>query len=462
MKTHKSFLGAAVLAAMVLVPTRGAFAQFPAGATMTVLPARGGSNTITVHDAGNRSWVLEVSTNFTAWTEAATWKIHNGSYHATVPAAPAGRAFYRAFYDSGRTGPVSTVASALRLPAITADYTPTLPPHYLAPPVQNQDNTPAGNPTTDLGATLGRVLFYDKRLSTNGTVSCSSCHQQQNGFSDPRRFSVGFNGGLTGRNSMGLANARYYPNGRFFWDERAATLEAQVLQPIQNSVEMGMTLPALVARLGAEPFYTNLFASVFGTPEVNTNRISRALAQFIRSMVSTGSKYDAGVAVGFTNFTAQELLGRQVFLGQVGNATCAACHGTDAHTAPGLNNNGLEFPYVDAGAGAITGRPQDNGRFKVRIEFAICSTMIGASPSDGSSSSTQRGLPIRVRAMVSICCSPPDMRPPGRSRMRARLGNSANSLSSLQLGAPSRGACRPTTRFSITERSVKMRRSSGT
>ena len=365
MKTHKSFLGAAVLAAMVLVPTRGAFAQFPAGATMTVLPARGGSNTITVHDAGNRSWVLEVSTNFTAWTEAATWKIHNGSYHATVPAAPAGRAFYRAFYDSGRTGPVSTVASALRLPAITADYTPTLPPHYLAPPVQNQDNTPAGNPTTDLGATLGRVLFYDKRLSTNGTVSCSSCHQQQNGFSDPRRFSVGFNGGLTGRNSMGLANARYYPNGRFFWDERAATLEAQVLQPIQNSVEMGMTLPALVARLGAEPFYTNLFASVFGTPEVNTNRISRALAQFIRSMVSTGSKYDAGVAVGFTNFTAQELLGRQVFLGQVGNATCAACHGTDAHTAPGLNNNGLEFPYVDAGAGAITGRPQDNGRFKV-------------------------------------------------------------------------------------------------
>jgi len=82
-------------------------------------------------------------------------------------------------------------------------------------------------------------------------------------------------------------------------------------------------------------------------------------------MVSTGSKYDAGVAVGFTNFTAQELLGRQVFLGQVGNATCAACHGTDAHTAPGLNNNGLEFPYVDTGAGAITGRPQDNGRFKV-------------------------------------------------------------------------------------------------
>ena len=76
--------------------------------------------------------------------------------------------------------------------------------------------------------------------------------------------------------------------------------------------------------------------------------------------------------------------------------------------------------------------------------------MMGASPSDGSSSSTQLGLPIRVRAMVSICCSPPDMRPPGRSRMRARLGKSAKSFSSVQAGAPSRAACRPTSRFSIT------------
>jgi cytochrome c peroxidase len=209
------------------------------------------------------------------------------------------------------------------------------------------------------------VLFYDKRLSTNGTISCSSCHQQQAGFSDSRAFSVGFNGGLTGRNSMGLANARYYTRGHFFWDERAATLEDQVLQPIQNSVEMGMTLSTLVMRLAAEPFYTNLFANAFGTPVVETNRISLALAQFVRSMVSTRTKYDAGVPVGFTNFTAQENLGRQIFLGRVGNATCAACHGTDAHTAPTINNNGLEFPYVDTGVGGITGRAQDQGLFKV-------------------------------------------------------------------------------------------------
>ncbi|HEY0549494.1 MAG TPA: cytochrome c peroxidase, partial [Verrucomicrobiae bacterium] len=210
-----------------------------------------------------------------------------------------------------------------------------------------------------------RVLFYDKRLSTNQTVSCSSCHQPQFGFSDARRFSVGFNGGLTGRNSMGLNNARYYARGRFFWDERAATLEDQVLQPIQNAVEMGMTLPTLVARLSAEPFYTNLFANAFGTPVVTTNRISRALAQFVRSMVSTQSKYDAGVGIGFTNFTAQETLGRQIYLGQVGNATCAACHGPDTFSTPNIFNNGLELPYVDRAVGAITGRAQDDGLFKV-------------------------------------------------------------------------------------------------
>src|SRR4029077_11816924 len=124
---------------------------------------------------------------------------------------------------------------------------------------------------------LGRVLFYDKRLSTNQTVACASCHQREHGFSDARRFSGGLNGGLTGRNSMGLSNARWYQRGHFFWDERANTLEDQVLMPIQNSTEMGMTLETLNSRLAAEPLYTNLFAVAFGTPDVTSDRISRAL-----------------------------------------------------------------------------------------------------------------------------------------------------------------------------------------
>jgi len=165
---------------------------------------------------------------------------------------------------------------------------------------------------------------------------------------------------------MGLSNARWYQRRHFFWDERANTLEDQVLMPIQNSVEMGMTLEALTNRLASEPYYTNLFAVTFGTPAVTSDRISRSLAQFVRSIISTGSKYDTGTSNAFRNFTAEENLGRQIFLGQVGNATCAACHGTDNFVpGPAINNNGLEFPFVDRGLGGITGLATDNGKFKV-------------------------------------------------------------------------------------------------
>ena len=298
-------------------------------------------------------------------------------------------------FRSARQPIPSDLTNALLLPATAFNYAaPVLPPRFLQPPILGQDNMPATNLTTDAGATLGRVLFYDKRLSTNQTVACASCHQQAHGFSDPRPFSAGFNGGLTGRNSMGLSNARWYQRKKFFWDERAATLEDQTLMPIQNSVEMGMTLPALTNRLAAEPFYTNLFAQAFGTPEVTAERISKALAQFVRSIVSVQSKFDVGVTQNFANFTAQENLGRQIFFGQVGGAmtgraggtadlteenlgrqiffgqvggaTCSACHGTD-NFVPGasLNNNGLENPYVDKGVGALTGLTQDEVLFKV-------------------------------------------------------------------------------------------------
>lgn len=93
--------------------------------------------------------------------------------------------------------------------------------------------------------TLSRVLFYDQNLSYNNNVACASCHIPEFGFSDPNAFSTGFEGELTGRNSMGLAQARYYPNDRFFWDERAADLEEQTLMPIQDHIEMGMTLDTL-------------------------------------------------------------------------------------------------------------------------------------------------------------------------------------------------------------------------
>jgi cytochrome c peroxidase len=341
-------------------------AQLPDGSTATIAPGTAGAAAnVTVHDPGNHSWVIQRSTNLANWTDVETLKVHNGRFQRGVAGvANAPGVYYRASFNPALQTLTSTTATALLLPATPFNYAnPSLPPNLLSPQIVGQINTPAGNPITDIGAKLGRALFYDKRLSQNRTVACASCHQQQHGFSDPRTFSTGFQGGLTGRNSMGLTSARYYVRGAFFWDERAATLEAQVLQPIQNAVEMGMTLPELETRLGAEPYYADLFQQTFGTPAVTADRISRALAQFVRSIISTRTKFDAGVGSGFANFTAQENQGRQIFNG-IGN--CNACHGSD-NFVPGapINNNGLEFPLVDLGRGGITGLAQDMGLFKV-------------------------------------------------------------------------------------------------
>ena len=359
----------AVLAATLFGVVPPLWAQLPAVSDLSLTaPAKGGPTTLRVDNPGNQRWHLETSTNLVNWTMVEAFSVHNGRMdcHLTPPGSSA-RLFYRTVHDPAWPASPRTVDAALLLPATVDRYAnPLLPASFSQQPILGQDNTPAANPTTDAGATLGRVLFYDKRLSANQTIACASCHRQANGFSDPNRFSTGFAGGQTGRNSMGLAHARWYQRRAFFWDERAATLEAQVLEPMQNALEMGMTLEGVVARVSAEAYYQTLFTRAFGDAAVTSDRIARALAQFIRSIVSTRSKYDVGAAAGFSNFTAQESLGRQVFLGQVGNATCTACHGTDNFVpGPAINNNGLENPYVDKGVGAITGRTQDEGLFKV-------------------------------------------------------------------------------------------------
>ena len=231
---------------------------------------------------------------------------------------------------------------------------PALPDHFDRANIVAADTTPANNPITNAGATLGRVLFYDKKLSINNTISCASCHKQAEGFSDSARLSVGFAGGLTGRHSMGLSNARYYQTNRFFWDERANGLEEQVLQPIQDSVEMGMNLNILVNKLAQYDYYQTLFQQAFDSTAVTRDRISRALAQFIRAMVSYESKYDIGVSTNFRNFTAQEEAGRQLFNSNV--TRCNDCHTTDLQIMTQARNNGLDATTTDEGAG--------DGRFK--------------------------------------------------------------------------------------------------
>lgn len=291
------------------------------------------------------------------------------------------------------------ISAALNLPATPFDYVNSgLPAFFFqnagggAPTsVNGIDNTPVGNPITNHGATLGRVLFYDKNLSVNKTISCASCHNPAFGFSDTAVLSNGFAGGKTGRHSMSLINAKFYQRGRFFWDERAATLEDQVLMPFQDPVEMGMTLALIAQRVREQPYYAPLINNAFGDTAVNTNRIARALAQFVRSIVSSNSKYDIGRAqvnnpvADFPNFSAEENQGKRIFITPVqnGGAGCFGCHTTEAFVAavPGPRNNGLDLNTSnDNGAGsgafkthtlrniALTAPYMHDGRFKTLEE----------------------------------------------------------------------------------------------
>lgn len=274
--------------------------------------------------------------------------------------------------DTPVADPVSAV---LNLPSTPFNYAGQALPAYLTSPnIQGQINTPADNPISNEGATLGRVLFYDKNLSANNTISCASCHKPELGFSDTAVKSKGFNGGLTGRNSMSLINARFYAPGSFFWDQRAATLEAQVVTPIQDLVEMGMTLPALETKLQTLAYYPPLFTKAYGDGTVTSDRISKALSQFVRSIVSYQSRYDAGRAAFpaapapapnaiFPNFTAEENRGKELFLLPANG--CAACHGTETFVAPGEKNNGIDMVTTDRGFGAVSNNNNRDATFKV-------------------------------------------------------------------------------------------------
>jgi cytochrome c peroxidase len=223
----------------------------------------------------------------------------------------------------------------LELPEVPFNYSNPSFPNTFTDYVFSFDNTPTDNPITDDGATLGRVLFYDKNLSINNKISCASCHLQEYGFSDNRVKSLGFNDGETFRNSIGFANAGFYSAERFFWDHRAATLEEQVLMPIKDDIEMGMTLDVLIEKLNELDYYNPLFTNAFGSQLITPDRISKALSQFIRSIYSYGSKYDIGIQatknifLDFPNFTPLENIGKDVFNGKrtpEAIGTCVTCH----------------------------------------------------------------------------------------------------------------------------------------
>ena len=240
-----------------------------------------------------------------------------------------------------------------------ANYAAQPKPAYIT-----KDNT-GNNPITNAKATLGRVLFYDKKLSIDNTISCASCHKQAFAFSDTALISVGVAGGLTDRHSMRLVNERFGVETKFFWDERAASLESQSTQPIADHKEMGFSgqtgranIAALLTKLQGTDYYNELFKFTYGDITVTESRLQECLAQFVRSIQSFDAKYDVGRAQvnndrqNFPNFTAQENVGKDLFLtppvfdassNRIGGGLgCNGCHNApEFDIDPNTRNNGV-------------------------------------------------------------------------------------------------------------------------
>jgi len=232
-----------------------------------------------------------------------------------------------------------------------------LPPMYI----------PANNPFTVEGIELGRRLFYDELLSGNNTMSCATCHHPSMNFTDTARVSIGIDGIAGTRNSMPLINLGWQTS--FFWDGRVNTLEEQVLHPVINPIEMHDRWPNVVWELIQDEKYPEMFRRAFGDRGIDSVKVSKALAQFIRTMISANSRYDQ-MRRGEIVFDSSESLGMELFnkdkdeTNNIAGADCFHCHGEPMFTSNLFHNNGLDAIFSDFGRGLITGNPNDNGKFK--------------------------------------------------------------------------------------------------
>jgi cytochrome c peroxidase len=256
-------------------------------------------------------------------------------------------------------------------PKDTSSYTPA--PYVIQYPrifSNNPIQSPAANPMTVEGVYLGRKLFYDPILSVNGTQACASCHRQEHAFSDSTAFSLGAMGQTGARNSMALFNLgwqeKYSSSGHnFFWDGGASDIESQVFGPIQNPLEMAEKLPNVIARLRAHPEYPMLFKKAFGTDTITSQRLSFAIAQFERTLISGGSKFDRFLAhEPGAELTLEEQNGLQVFT-NLNKGDCEHCHPLQSKffTDFKMHNNGTHNDG-DSGYFRITGNYADRGKFK--------------------------------------------------------------------------------------------------
>lgn len=250
-----------------------------------------------------------------------------------------------------------------RLPPSSTPY--EYPNLLYFPPMVETDNPP-----TLEGIELGRFLFYDPILSKDSTMSCASCHQQQHAFTDGNKtLSVGVNGTPSTRNSMPLFNLNWY--SRLFWDGKAKSLEEQALEPVRSHAEMDLDWETAARRIARKPLYPPLFRKAFAEEPIDSISITKAIAQFERTLISHNSKYDQ-VVRGETHFSRDEYEGFNLVNDQT-KGNCLHCHTTDSDrlgTTGQFSNNGLDpfeklEDFTDKGLGGVTGKGSDVGLFRI-------------------------------------------------------------------------------------------------
>lgn len=216
------------------------------------------------------------------------------------------------------------------------------------------------NPLTKEGFDLGKKLFYDGRLSKDGNFACATCHQQFAAFATvDHDFSHGFNNSLTTRNAPALFNLAWQKD--FMWDGAIKHLDQQPLAPITSAIEMGEAIDTVLQKLKADAQYRKMFKAAFGSELINTQRLTKALSQFVLMLVSSNSKYDK-VIEGKDSFNLPQRLGYAIF-----KVKCASCHKEPMFTDYSYRNNGMGVnPYInDYGRMRITGDPNDSAKFRV-------------------------------------------------------------------------------------------------
>jgi cytochrome c peroxidase len=220
------------------------------------------------------------------------------------------------------------------------------------PPVPH----PKDNPPTPEKIALGKQLYFDPRLSADDTISCASCHDPKKGWSNAEQFATGVGGKKGGRNAPSVINSAYYTFQ--FWDGRAKTLEEQALGPIQNPIEMNLTLEKAVEKLNAVPGYREQFQKVFGT-EATSDGIAKAIAAFERTVLSGDAPYDRFKAGDQSALSEAAQRGMKLFFGK---ANCSACHSGANFSDSAFHNIGYDSD--DVGRVAISKLPGDTGAMK--------------------------------------------------------------------------------------------------